>query len=146
MPTWNHIFQNFMLRGGKRSTCRPQALRKSRAVQSRTMKSRQLEMQSFLIIFFMNRNYAVINFLDRVPNKIYALSVLNSKDDRLKSRQNKGTKKMQNENKNTAYHVERHIEKLILVSHNSPKCVKKATPTGPIQLAKSIHATSDNIA
>ena len=52
--------------------------------------------------------------------------------------------KLQGESKNVAHHAERYI-KTKLVSWILPKCMKKATPTGPMQLAKSIHTTSDNI-
>ena len=41
--------------------------------------------------------------------------------------------------------AERHVQ-TELSPEILPKCVKKAMPTGPTQLAKSVHDTSDDIA
>ena len=92
----------------------------------------------------MNRNLAEVSFLFSVPDKISMKSLLNSEKKIDWTCTIKMEQKLQDKNKNAAYPTERHI-KTELVSWNPPKCVKKATPTGPTQLAKSIYATSDNI-
>ena len=93
----------------------------------------------------MNRILAMVNFPFPIPNKISTLSLLFSEKMIDLNHARTKEQKMQDENKNTAHHAERHNE-IELVSQNLQKCVKKATPTGSTQLAKSIHATSDNIA
>ena len=90
----------------------------------------------------MSRNLAEVSFLFPVPDKISMQSLLNSKKIIDLNHATMKEQKLQDENKNTAHHAERYIKtKLVLVleSQNPPK------PTGSMQLAKSIHTTSNNI-
>ena len=104
-----------------------------------------IKFKSFLIIFLICRNLAEVSFLFSVPDKISMKSLLNSEKKIDLHRAIMKEQKPQDESKNAAHPPERHI-KTELVSRNPPKCMKKATSTGAKQLAKSIHATSDNIA
>ena len=78
----------------------------------------------------MSWNLAEVSFLFSVPDKISMKSLLNAKKKIDLNRARTKEQKSQNENKNAAHPAERHI-KTELVSQNPPKCMKKATPTGP---------------
>ena len=86
----------------------------------------------------MNRILAMVNFPFPIPNKISTLSLLFSEKMIDLNHARTKEQKMQDENKNTAHHAERHI-KTELISQNQSKCVKKAKPTRPTQLDKNIH-------